>query len=170
MAFWRPMLSTVRRRRRRIAWTAATVIAAGVWVSNPLWFVWCGGEYFTLEVASGAVVCVRWAGRTLPPHARGGWRSEFDRKVGDPITGFPGTYHFSLPRWGGDGVEVLWWFSLPLWMAVAMILVPTTAAWLAKPLSLAACTRCGYDLTGLAAEKGTKCPECGTPRAGHFTS
>jgi hypothetical protein len=53
---------------------------------------------------------------------------------------------------------------VPLWLAPALIMLPTLFAWrldsLAHRASLNLCPKCHYDRAGLAA--GAKCPECGS--------
>ncbi|MFN0011297.1 MAG: hypothetical protein ACKVS8_06600 [Phycisphaerales bacterium] len=63
--------------------------------------------------------------------------------------------------------------ALPLWMPLALVLIPTAVAWrwdavARRAARLGLCARCGYDRAGLA--PGAVCAECSAPATGTSTA
>ena len=165
----RPLLSPARRLCRRIAWTTTTSVVAVVWVSTAWWSASTVSNQLAVDVGSGAIAVI-WAssgfGRSLPPGTRFKWVSDYQSSQSSKLDlwlarSMPRVHPFPPGGWAG---------IVPLWLILLPLLVPTTRAWLAKTIGPGACSRCGYDLTGLS--PAAACPECGTtppaaPHSGH---
>jgi hypothetical protein len=145
-----------------MAWTAATVALAVVWVSSSQWLVGYTNRFIELRMAGGAIT-LDWsfAGltRVSYPGAQAIWLSELGRAERNPA------YRLELWIWSQvPQIERIppagWACCLPLWMILLPMLVPTTRAWLAET-SLTLCQICNCNRAGLVA--GSPCPECGTP-------
>jgi len=155
--FWRPVISPTRRRRRRIAWTVAATLVAVVWVGSSQWhMVWVGNR-LAVDMDSGAI-CVFWFrdgfGRSLRPGASFDWRPGYASLETERLEWWLARL---TPRVETFTPGQRQW-TLPLWMILLPMLVPTARAWRART-SPTLCPRCNYDRAGLAA--GVVCPECG---------
>lgn len=124
---------------------------------------WERGEYSTLAFERGAAT-YQVVGPSLMMNGGAVVWHTYDARKGR-VTGAESGYataDFALrPVWGGVRGHQRRLASVPLWIPLAAILIPTLL--LRRRLrGLAAggaCPACGYDLAGLAA--AVPCPECG---------
>lgn len=138
-----------KRTRRRFAWVAVWVGLVGLVVvlslkGERLGF-WSRGVYF---VVGRGLLDVRWI--TPTPGADTFRALGVDLKASDWV----------LPRWEGDRTEGL--VRVPAWMVFCLTGVLGGMGVWRNRASEGFCARCGYELSGLAANDGVvTCPECG---------
>lgn len=135
------------------------VIVGAVWLGSSQWEVHWTGTHLALGLSSGALSC-NWNAKSFVT-SKG---LSFYRIADAERDGFPARATFWKRNWLPHPFPPTgppWGYFTPLWSLLVLFAIPTTRAWLARPLSPSACPRCGYDFTGLPAKGG--CPECGAP-------
>jgi hypothetical protein len=155
-------MTAVRRRliRRVLKWggLGLSLVILGAWTASSFWcfgYELCGpGWGYRLSISDGHITC----GRRL--------------LVATAVPFPPGWYifHHRLNlKWSAtfSFVPALQSMSLPLWMPLVLVAVPTAVLWWRdrRRVPPGHCQRCGYDLTG---NTSGICPECGSsvPKAG----
>lgn len=133
---------------------------AGVWVGSAEWdLVWVGDRAI-IDLGAGAAA-FRWYWDRLPHDLRGTLIFRSLSEVQDMTGGnaWAAWRTAVLPEFNSSGM--CWRCSVPLWLFLIPLLIPTARAWLARSIVPGACPRCGYDRAGLPA--ATPCPECNAP-------
>lgn len=154
------------RFRRIVKWGGAALSAAflAAWLASARWCLeWHDGTLNEVVVQCGAARITCETGPSVSYSVKNGWYfwklPETSLSVWRPRLQLS-SYHSTTP-----GVDVrITYATLPLWMPVALALVPTVAAWYLdgrarRRVAPHLCPKCRYDRTGLAAEAA--CPECG---------
>jgi hypothetical protein len=144
------------RIRKTIKWGGAvvTVLLVVVWIGSR----WLGADWHGMGsgyamIVDGSLIVARGESTDLT-----GLRVLHVRGIKHRSLFAPFYLGQSAPRWS------IW---VPLWTPVAILILPTVAAWrfdaLARRRERAArlnlCPKCNYDRAGIAA--GAACPECG---------
>ena len=123
---------------------------------------WVNGQYSTLAFERGAVT-YQTVGPSLMMHGGAVYWAWTDARRGRLTARADGaTLTLALrPVWDGASGHQKRLASLPMWIPVAMVGVPTWLLWrrLGRLARSGVCPACGYDLAGLAA--AVPCPECG---------
>lgn len=169
------MTKVSRGRARRVAkWVGlvACAVLAGSWAASLRWTGGWRGErvvessayQFTFAgIAEGSFFIAHDEGffERYPPMLLGWHSYRLLRYPDEPLAVF-GRCHFVL----GDSSTRL---SVPLWMLLALMVVPTSILWYvdraaARRRRAGLCVKCGYDRAGLDA--AAVCPECGAAARG----
>jgi hypothetical protein len=164
-------------RRRRIAkwgFTGLWLALAALWLLTPNWELWIAGGHYMCRLSARVLILDRFEAS----------QPERPFQVYPLLTGSPIASSRLLWGWSAWWREAAQWpgasngyvargnqlvlygtsYYLPVWIPLALLLIPTVLLWLAdiRRPGPGHCQSCGYNLTG---NTSGRCPECGTPVA-----
>ncbi len=162
----------MRRRRSRVRWVLkwAGTVACGLILFAAAATVWQEmgfeiGPRMSVHLSGGGLVLHEeydaWKKVVARAHERG-------EVYVAPSSGNQRSWNDILNEWCDRGLWPVWFdlspfmraISIPLWMPLAAIGIPTAWLWWRdrRPIGAGRCQNCGYDLTG---NISGRCPECG---------